>query len=53
MSVRSFVDPESKVNLQPKRRKATEKKLSLLKSMNIKTNIRKILSRQEINLKLM
>ena len=47
MSVRSFFEPESNANLQPKRRKATEKKTPLTKSVNTK-----ILSRQEAHLKL-
>ena len=53
MFVRSFFEPESNVNLQPKRRKATGKKTSLSKSVNIKRMFTKILSRQEDNLKLM
>ena len=36
MSVRSLFEPESNVHLQPKRRKATEKKTPLPKSVNIK-----------------
>ena len=45
MSVGSFTEPESNVNLQPKRRKVTEKKTPLPKSMNIKTMLTKISSR--------
>ena len=53
MSVRSIFEPESNVNLQPKRRKVTKKKTPLSKFVNIKTMFTKILSRQEANLKLM
>ena len=49
MSAGSFVEPESDVNLSPKRRKVKEKKTPLLKSMNIKTMFTNILSRQEAN----
>ena len=45
----SFVEPEGNVNLQPKRKKVTEKKTSLPRSMNIKTIFTKILSRKETN----
>ena len=50
MSVRSIFEPESNVNLQPKRRKVQEKKTPLSKIVNIKTMFTKILSRQEVNL---
>ena len=53
MSVGSLAEPEGNVNLQPKRRKATEKKTPLPKSLIIKTMLTMILSRQEANLKLM
>ena len=48
-NVESFIEPESNVNLQPKRRKVTEKKTSLPKSMNKKPMSTKILSHQEAN----
>ena len=51
MSVRSFFERENNTNLLPKRRKATEKKTPLPKSVNIKI-FTKILSRQEAHLKL-
>ena len=51
MSVRSFFEPENNTNLLPKRRKATEKKTPLPKSVNIKI-FTKILIRQEAHLKL-
>ena len=41
----SFIEPESNVNLQPKRGNVTEKKTS----MNKKTMFTRILSRQEAN----
>ena len=46
-NVGSFIEPESNVNLQPKRRKVTEKETPLPKSMNKKTISTKILNRQE------
>ena len=42
-----FVESESNVNLQPKKRKVKEKKTPLPKRMNKKTMFTKILSRQE------
>ena len=48
-NVGSFTEPESNANLQPKRRKVTEKETLLLKSMNKKSMFTKILSRQEAN----
>ena len=48
-SVGSFIEPESNINLQPKKRKVTEKKTPLPKSMNIKTSYTKILSCHEAN----
>ena len=48
-NVGSFIEPESNVNLQPKRRKVTEKKTPLPKSMNKKIMFTKILRRQETN----
>ena len=48
-NVGSFIEPESNANLQPKRRKVTEKETLLPKSMNKKTMFTKILSRQEAN----
>ena len=48
-NVGSFIESESNVNLQPKRRKVTEKKTLLPKSINKKTMFTKILSRQEAN----
>ena len=48
-NVGSFIEPESNVNLQSKRRKVTERKTPLPKSMNKKTMLTKILSRQEAN----
>ena len=36
-NVGSFTEPEGNVNLQPKRRKVTEKKTPLTESMNKKT----------------
>ena len=49
-NVGSFIEPESNVNLQPKRRKVAEKKTPLpRKSMNKKTMFTKILSRKETN----
>ena len=53
MSARIIFVPESNVNLQPRRRKATEKKTPLSNSVNIKTMFTKILSRQEAILNLM
>ena len=53
MFVRSFFELEINVNLQPKRRKTTEKKTPLPKSVNIRTMFTKILSRQETTSKLM
>ena len=50
ISVTRAFEPESNVNLQPKRRKVTEKKTPLSKIVNIKTMFTKILSRQEANL---
>ena len=44
-----FIEPESNVNLQPKRRKVTERKTPLPKSINKKTMFTKILSGQEAN----
>ena len=52
MSVTRFFEAESNENLQPKRRKATEEKKPLPKSVNIKTMFTKILSHQEVHLKL-
>ena len=46
---RSFIEQESNVSPQPKRRKVTGKKTPLAKSMNKKTMFTKILSRQEAN----
>ena len=48
-NIGSFIEPESNVNLQPKRRKVTEKKTPIPKSMNKKTMFPKILSCQEAN----
>ena len=48
-NVGSFIEPESNVNLQPKRRKVAEKKTPLPKSINKKTKFTRILSRQETN----
>ena len=48
-SVGSFIEPESNVSLHPKKRKVTEKKAPLSKSMDIKKNSTKILSYQEAN----
>ena len=44
-NIGSFIEPESNVNLQPKRGNVTEKKTS----MNKKTMFTRILSRQEAN----
>ena len=44
-----FTEPESNVNLQPKKRKVTGNKIPLPKSMNIKTKFTTILSCQEAN----
>ena len=43
------VEPESNVNLQPKRRKVIERKTPLPKSMNNKILFTKILHRQDAN----
>ena len=48
-NVGSFIEPESNVNLQPKRRKVAEKKTPLPKSINKKAMFTRILSRQETN----
>ena len=48
-NIGSFIEPESNVNLQPKRGNVTEKKTPLATSMNKKTMFTRILSRQEAN----
>ena len=53
ISVTRAFEPESNVNLQPKRRKVTEEKTPLPTNVNIKIMFTKILGCQEANLKLM
>ena len=49
MSIGSFIEPESNVNLQAKRRKVPENKTVLPKITSIKTMFTKILSPQDAN----
>ena len=49
MSIGSFIEPESNVNLQAKRRKVPENKTVLPKIISIKIMFTKILSLQDAN----